>query len=101
MRRRKRNIMLRTKAQSDKREGADFAVRIKFLIRLKTLQRVNGIVVPLAVHFTLEVTSISKCFLDFQIAAGVRMQLIGGCCRASSAAARMRTSGGFLRRCGG
>lgn len=93
MRRSKRSIVFRAESQPDKSTRVDLAATIEFLIGLKPLQRVDGVVVPLTVRLTFEVTPIRQRFLNFRIATGIGMQLISRRWSASgTASAAMRYS---------
>ena len=67
--------MLGTEPQADQCEGVDFAVVIEFLIGLKTLERLDGIIFPLAVRLALEVAPLLQRFLNFLVAIRFRMLL--------------------------
>jgi hypothetical protein len=51
-------------------------VGIKFLVRLKSLQCVDGIIAPLPVYLAIEVAFVGKRLLDLLIALRIGVQLI-------------------------
>ena len=70
--------MLWTEAETDQRRRADFAIVRQLLIGLELSYGGHGIVTPLAVDFTFEVAFIGERLLNFLVALGVRMRLVGG-----------------------
>lgn len=79
MGRQKRGVMLWSQTQIDESKRIDLAIAIELLIGLKPPQGIDGIIIPLTVHFTFEVAPIGQGFLDFCITVRVGVQLIRGC----------------------